>query len=148
MMTDSRQLLSAYARNGSETAFRELVTRYIDLVFSTALRFVDGDAHRAQDVVQVVFMDLAHQAPKLSGDTLLGGWLHRDTCFVAAKVMRGERRRQLRERQAAEMNALNAVETRLIDIGPVLDEVINELGDEDRKAILLRFYERRDLRSI
>jgi RNA polymerase sigma factor (sigma-70 family) len=148
MMTDSQQLLADYAKNGSETAFRELVTHYIDLVFSTALRLVDGDAHRAEDVVQTVFMDLARQAYKLSRGTMLGGWLHRDTCFVAAKIMRGERRRQFRESQAAEMNALNATETRFADIAPVLDEAINELGDEDRRAILLRFYEQYDLRSV
>ena len=147
-MMDSQQLLVDYAKNGSETAFRELVSRYIDLVYSTAFRLVDGDSHRAQDVAQTVFMDLAQQALKLSGDAMLGGWLHRHTCFAAAKVLRGERRRQVRERQAVEMNALNATETRLTELAPVLDEVIDELGDEDRKAILLRFYERRDLRSV
>jgi DNA-directed RNA polymerase specialized sigma24 family protein len=30
----------------------------------------------------------------------------------------------------------------------VLDEAINEPGEEDRTAILLWFYERRDLRSV
>lgn len=46
------------------------------------------------------------------------------------------------------MNALNATETRFADIAPVLDDAINELGDDDRKAILLRFYEQYDLRSV
>lgn len=68
-MTDSQQLLTDYSKNGSETAFRELVTHYIDLVFSTALRLVGGDAHRAEDIVQTVFMDLARQASKLSRGT-------------------------------------------------------------------------------
>lgn len=147
-MTESQKLLAEYVGKGSEAAFRELVSRYVDLVYSTALRMVGGDAHRAQDVTQVVFIDLARQAPKLSSDSMLGGWLHRDTCFVAAKVMRGERRRQLRERQAAEMNALNTGDANLEQIAPVLDEVINGLGEADRQAILLRFYERMDLRSV
>jgi len=43
---------------------------------------------------------------------------------------------------------LNATETSLVDIGSVLDEAINGLGDEDRQAILLRFYERQDLRAV
>ena len=47
MMTDSQQLLADYAANGSERAFQELVARYVDLVYSTAIRLVDGDAHRA-----------------------------------------------------------------------------------------------------
>ena len=62
--------------------------------------------------------------------------------------MRGERRRRLRERQAAEMTALNDSNTGPAQLAPVLDEAINELGEEDRKAILLRFYERLDLRSV
>src|SRR5258706_6479973 len=106
-MTESQALLADYVRSGAESAFRQLLTRYLDLVYSTAVRLVDGDTHRAKDVAQVVFSDLARMAGKLSGNTMLGGWLHRHTCFVARTVMRGERRRQIRERQAVEMNALN-----------------------------------------
>jgi DNA-directed RNA polymerase specialized sigma24 family protein len=92
-MTRSQQLLADYVSSGSERAFHELVTRYMDLVYATALRLVNGDAHRAEDVAQTVFVDLAHQARRLSAESTVGGWLHRHTCFVASKVMRGERRR-------------------------------------------------------
>ena len=149
MITDSQPLLADYAANGAERAFRELVTRYVDLVYSTALRLVEGDTHRAEDVAQTVFADLAGMAPKLSPNSALGGWLHRHTCFVARTVMRGERRRQARERQAVEMSALdNQPDIALTEIAPVLDEAINELGADDRDAILLRFFERRNLRSV
>ena len=93
-MTDSQQLLATYVKTGSEAAFRELLACYIDLVYSTALRLVQGDTHQAEDVAQTVFTDLAREAHTLSADTMLGGWLHRDTCFVASKLMRAERRRQ------------------------------------------------------
>lgn len=105
-MTDSQSLLANYVRTGADDAFRELIARYLDLVYSTALRMVEGDAHRAEDLTQAVFVDLARTAGTLPGKVMLGGWLHRHACFVAAKVMRGERRRQSRERQAVEMNAL------------------------------------------
>ena len=148
-MTDSRQLLADYARNGSEEAFRELVTRYLSLVYSTAIRLVGGDAHLAEDIAQTVFVDLARKARALPGDVMLGGWLHRATCFVAAKVMRGERRRQSRERQAVEMNAFQDHSgSELMQVAPMLDEAINRLGTEDRTAILLRFFEQRDFRSV
>jgi Sigma-70 region 2 len=104
-MTTSQQLLAEYRAHGSEAAFQELVNRYTDLVYSTALRLVGGDTHRAEDVAQTVFVDLARQARKLSAQTMLGGWLYRDTCFAAAKAMRGERRRQAREQEAVRMNA-------------------------------------------
>jgi RNA polymerase sigma factor (sigma-70 family) len=149
MMTDSQQLLADYAANGSEKAFRELVARYVDLVYSTAVRLVEGDTHRAQDVAQTVFVDLSRMAAKLAPNSMLGGWLHRHTCFVARTVMRGERRRQARERQAMEMSALNNhPDHALAEIAPVLDEAIHELGADDRDAILLRFFERRNLRSV
>ena len=148
-MMDHQTLLAEYTRNGSDAAFRELVTRYVDLVFSTALRLVEGDTHRAEDVVQTVFVDLARAARTLPAEVKLGGWLHRDTCFVAATLMRGERRRQARERQAVEMNALqNHSEADFSQVAPLLDEAINELDEADRTAILLRFFEQQDFRAV
>jgi RNA polymerase sigma factor (sigma-70 family) len=148
-MTDSQHLLADYRRNGSDAIFRELVSRYVDLVYSTALRLVEGDTHRAEDVTQTVFVDLARQARTLPAEVRLGGWLHRHTCFVAANTLRGERRRQSRERQAAEMNALqNQSAADFSQLAPLLDEAINELGEADRTAILLRFFEQQDFRAV
>lgn len=148
-MTDNPNLLAEYVQTGSDATFRKLVTRYVDLVYSTALRMVAGDTHRAEDVAQTVFLDLARVARTLPRDVKLGGWLHRDTCFVAANLMRGERRRQSRERQAVEMNALqNNSEADFSLVAPILDEAINELGEADRTAILLRFFEQHDFRAV
>lgn len=149
MTTETQELLAAFVQTGSESVFRELVTRYVDLVYSTALRLVEGDTHRAEDVSQMVFMDLARMARGLSANTALGGWLHRHTCFVAKNLMRGERRRQARERRAIEMNALNDPHGSLFaQIAPHLDEAIQELGPDDRDVIVLRFFERRNLKSV
>jgi hypothetical protein len=80
---------------------------------------------------------------------MLGGWLHRHTCFVASKIIRGERRRQVRERQAVAMNEQQDYsEANMAQVTPVLDEAINQLGAEDRTAILLRFFEQHDMRSV
>ena len=114
-MTDSRALLVEYAENGAESAFQELVTRYIDLVYSTALRRVGGDAHLAQDVAQTVFLHLVRKARSLPQNVMLGGWLHQATGNVAATVMRTERRRQVRERQAVQMNTLQNDSTGTLD---------------------------------
>lgn len=148
-MTETQSLLAEFVKNRSETAFRELVASYLNLVYSTALRLVGGDAHLAEDVAQAVFLHLAQKAHTLAPDSALGGWLHRDTCHVAANLMRGERRRQNRERQAVAMNSLpDHSAANLARLAPVLDDAINQLGAEDRAAILLRFYEQRDLRSV
>lgn len=148
-MTDSRSLLSDYAENGSESAFRDLVARYIDLVYSTAVRQVRGDTHLAEDVAQTVFLHLARKAKRIPRDVMLGGWLHQATCNVAATLTRSERRRQIRESHAAEMNALQKDSpSDLHRIGPILDEIIGQLPEDDRAAVLLRFFEKRDFRSV
>ena len=72
-MTDTQQLLADFVHSGSDAAFRELVRRYVDLVYSTA---------------------------------------------------------NLRE------------------AAPILDEVIDQLGPDDRAAILLRFFEQLDFRAV
>jgi RNA polymerase sigma factor (sigma-70 family) len=146
-MTDNQALLAEYVKDGSEGAFRELVARYIDLVYSTALRLVGRDTHLAEDVAQTVFIHLARKAHSLGETVMLGGWLHRDTCHVAATIMCGERRRQSRERRAAEMND-DRSGSALESVAPMLDEAIDELGPEDRAAIMLRFYERQEFRSV
>src|SRR5688572_29351884 len=148
-MIEGEQWLAEYAQTGSEAAFREVVERYVNLVYSAAIRLVNGDTHLAEDVTQKVFADLAGMARKISRDVKLGGWLHRHTCFVANNTMRGERRRQLRERSAVEMNSMeDHSEENLALIAPVLDEAINELGAEDRDAIMLRFFEQKDFRTV
>lgn len=153
-MTDATQLLRAWAGHGSEDAFRELVRRYVDLVWSVARRQTGGDVHAAEDIVQQVFTDLARQTqrgrgPLAGGPCALGGWLHRHTCFVAANLRRAERRRQAREQTAVAMNSLElAGESAWQALAPVLDETLNELEPADREALLLRFYERCDLRAV
>jgi len=149
-MTAHRQLLADYAESGSEEAFRELVAAYIGLVHGSALRLVNGQSQLAEDIAQTVFTDLARQAKTLSPEVMVGGWLHRRTCYAAANVMRSERRRLIREREAVEMNSLNSdnSEEALAWAAPVLDEAINQLTAEDRNAIVLRFFERWNLRAI
>jgi RNA polymerase sigma factor (sigma-70 family) len=146
-MTDDTQLLQEYA-DGSEPAFRELVARYVNWVYSAAIRHLE-DAHRAEDIVQTVFTMLARKARALPKDVVLGGWLYRHTCFVAAQAVRTERRRQARERQAVEMNAANDhPEPDWEQLSPFLDEAMRHLGIRDRDAIVSRYFEGRDLRKV
>src|SRR5467141_3901928 len=132
-MTDDGKLLQQYTRERSESAFGGLVTRHIDLVYSAALRVVNGDTHLAQDVTQMVFIGLARKAQCLPPDVVLAGWLHRHTCYTAATAVRTERRRRTREQTAMEMKALDDnTESPWEQIAPYLDEGLNELNSSDR----------------
>ncbi len=150
-MADDGTLLRNYARASSEDAFAELVRRHLDLVYSTALRTVNGDQHLAQDICQSVFIDLARKAARLTNRHVLTGWLYTSTCFAAAKAIRSERRRQARELEADTMKeqiASTSEEVSWERIRPVLDSVMLELRDGDREALLLRFFERRSLAEV
>lgn len=146
-MTPHRQLLADYAETGSEEAFRQLVEAYVGMVHGSALRMVQGNTPLAEDIAQTVFTDLARKAKSLSAKVVVGGWLHRRTCFAAKNALRSEARRAHREREAVEMNFANADEA-LAWAGPALDEAIDELEAADREAIVLRFFERWQFRAI
>ena len=70
-MTPDNELLRRYAETNSEEAFAELVQRHLVLVYSAALRQVNGDTHLAQDIAQTVFTDLARKAASLSRHEML-----------------------------------------------------------------------------
>jgi len=56
------QLLSDYASTGSPDAFRTLVDRHFDLVYSAARRQL-RDQHEAQDIAEAIFIILAQKPP-------------------------------------------------------------------------------------
>jgi RNA polymerase sigma factor (sigma-70 family) len=142
-------LLRNYANTGSDQAFNQLVSRHFDLVYCSALRVVGGDAHLAQDVAQRVFTDLARKAGRLPQGLFLGGWLYKHACFTAANAVRTERRRENRERQAAEMTKDSSdSETVWRQLAPVLDEAMRELKTADRDAIVMRFFDRQPFRVV
>lgn len=148
-MTDDATLLQRYARDRSEGDFAELVRRHLNLVYSAALRQVNGDTHLAQDVTQLVFTDLARKAAQLAGHHVLAGWLFTSTRFAAAKLVRGEQRRRTREQEARLMQESDPSAS--LDwerVRPVLDDALAELGERDREAILLRYLEGHDFASV
>jgi RNA polymerase sigma factor (sigma-70 family) len=144
-------LLRRYAETRSEDAFAELVRRHVNLVYSAAMRQVNGDSHLAQDVAQTVFTELARKAASLCGRQLLTGWLYTCTHFTAAKAVRKEYRRRTHELEAHAMDELCHSAAPDIDwenIRPVLDEVMHKLKESDRDVILMRYFENRQLADI
>jgi RNA polymerase sigma factor (sigma-70 family) len=144
-----QQLLREYAERHSEAAFSELVRRHVDLVHSAAKRMT-GDAHSAEDVTQSVFMALAQNAARLSRHPVLSGWLHTTARNLAAKTVRATARRQLREKEAAAMNPYSSTENEPLwdDIAPHLDAALGELNDDERDALMLRYFEKKSAPEI
>jgi RNA polymerase sigma factor (sigma-70 family) len=145
------ELLRRYAADRSQDAFAELVRRRVDLVYTVALRQCGGDRHLAEDVTQKVFSDLARKAAELSQRGVLSGWLFRSAQFAASDIVRSERRRRAREQETQAMNEIaHALESPADweKMRPLLDEALGELGEEDRDAVALRFFEGRAFADI
>ena len=150
-MRDDAELLLEYAENGKEEAFAELVRRHLGLVYQSALRQVGGDAHLAQDVAQSVFTDLARKAGSLGGRRVLAGWLYTSARYAAVQVVRSEQRRRAREAAVMRVNEQASTEGGAVEwerLRPVIDDALHALGERDREAVLLRFFEGRAFAEV
>ncbi len=162
-LIEDAELLRRYAEHREERAFAELVRRHIDRVYAVACRQVGGDAQLAEDVSQRVFADLARKAAELSQRAVIGGWLYRSTQFAATDVVRAERRRKVRETEAATMSDDALIEggarrnggpggsdtqVNWENVRPVLDQAMRELSDDDRDAVWLRYFEGRSFAEV
>lgn len=141
-MTD-QELLRRYAEQGqgAESAFRSLVGRHVNLVFSTALRGVK-DAGAASEISQNVFIMLARKSHWLCGQTTVAPWLHKATLLEIRKWWRGEYRRQRREQTAVELNTVMKDDVSLLKaLEGELDEGLLTLREAERTVLILRYFE-------
>lgn len=142
-------MLRIYAQEKAEEAFAELTRRHVDHVYSVASRMV-CDPHLAEDVTQSAFVALAQKARPLQKQVALSAWLHSVTHHLAANMVRSEVRRRARETEAFAMNDPASSETDVFwaKAGPLLDDLLVALSDEDRDAIALRYFEKKSAREM
>ena len=145
-----------YVEHGSETAFGGIVARYTNLVYSAALR-QRGSSDLACDVAQSPCTDLeltlARKSPslvrRLRNEDTLAGWLYRGALYAATKYRRDESRRQARERQfMQDSNLASETSPDWERVRPFLDAAMSRLGEQDRSALLLRFFQSQDFQAV
>ena len=154
-MNDDLALLRDYARNHSEDAFAALVSRHVNLVYSVALRQA-RDPHLAEEITQAVFIILARKANKLSQHSVLAGWLCRTARYASSNALTIQRRRQHREQEAFMQSQLEDLSRRSEaeaeetwqQIAPLLDRAMEQLGQKDHDAVVLRFFEGQNFKEV
>jgi uncharacterized protein (TIGR03435 family) len=148
MTNDDMQLVREYAARRSESAFATLVSRHTNLVYTAALRQT-RDPQLAEEVTQVVFILLARKAASLGAKTILTGWLYRTAGYVSGSALKRERRRQHREQEAFMQSELDAqAGSTWNQLSPLLDEAMLRLGQADRDALVLRYFEGCSLNEV
>lgn len=141
------ELLRAYVDHGSESAFGELVSRHLNLVYATALRKL-ANASLAEEVAQTVFILLAKKAHTLSPKVILAGWLHHTTVFASNAAIRSQQRREHREHQFMASGPNEENEPLWKEIAPQLETALTSLRDADRCALLLYYFEQKSFRDV
>jgi RNA polymerase sigma factor (sigma-70 family) len=143
-MIEDTVLLREYTANRTEEAFAQLVRRHLNLVYAAAMRRTGGDPHRSQEIVQLVFNELARRAEKVARHPTLAGWLHAATRNAAINAARADRRRRFYEKEASLMNEILSfppLDAEWDRLRNMIDEVIDRLPQSDHDAIVLRFLE-------
>jgi RNA polymerase sigma-70 factor (ECF subfamily) len=145
------------ARNGDAQAFRGIVESYSRPLWRAAFRIL-GDAEASEDAVQDGFLRAWRALDRFDERAELSTWLYKIVTNAAIDLRR-ERRRRARMSDAlpedfnGQSNAVSiapdahrqAFGRELIDRA---QEVISELPETERTAILLRHFEGRSIAEI
>jgi uncharacterized protein (TIGR03435 family) len=142
------ELLRQYVYLNSDEAFAALVSRHMNMVYSAALRKT-GNAHAADEITQAVFIILAKKADHLRAGTILSGWLYQTARLTSSGFLRTEIRRVRREQEACMQSLTDETGADIWpEIEPLLDDAMGRLGEKDRNAITLRFFEGKNFQEI
>ncbi len=87
-----QELLSGL-RNGEEPAFKELVIRFQDKVFNTALGLLQHHTE-AEDISQEVFIQVFRSIENFKGHSLLSTWIYRITVTKSLDLLRSKKRKK------------------------------------------------------
>lgn len=139
-----RELLDRFHARHDEGAFRALVDRHLAMVFGVAERMT-RDRGLAEEVAQSAFAALAVKAGARVREESLAGWLYHTARHLALNAVRADVRRRQREQIAAAMN-FNEPGPNIV--AEHLESAMDQLKPEDRDALVLRFFEDRNLRDV
>jgi uncharacterized protein (TIGR03435 family) len=148
-MNDDLALVREYAARHSEKAFATLVSRYVNLVHSAALRQV-RDQNMAEEITQTVFIILARKASSLDSKTVLPSWLYRTANYVSKTALKIQRRREQREQKAYMQTMIQEIQPDLAweQLSPLLDRAMAQLRESDRSILVLRFFQHKNFKEV
>lgn len=122
------------AKEGDDSAFNEIVKRYQNFVYKTALSYLH-DRENARDITQDVFIKAYKGLPYFNNDSQFTTWLY--------KICKNQCLNYLRREKAHIEDNDGPTGNYNMDL-PLkagLDKLIAKLKDEYREVIVLRYYQ-------
>ncbi len=131
------ELLRRFVAARDESAFTELARRHAPMVWGVCRRVL-GNSPDADDAFQATFLILGRKAHAVAVGDLVGHWLYRVACRVAARARADSAWQHAHQREMFDMSAADTSEelTRL-DLRSVLDEELSRLPERYRAPLVL-----------
>ena len=89
----SEQELISQLKLGDEQAFKQLVTKYQDMVYNTALGLLQHQSD-AEDIAQEVFIQVYRSIHQFKGEAALSTWLYRIAVTKSLDFLRSKKRKK------------------------------------------------------
>ncbi|MCD6347170.1 MAG: RNA polymerase sigma factor [Bacteroidales bacterium] len=131
-------------KEGNQSAFRQLVETYQQMVINTALGFV-GNIENANDIAQEVFLEIFRSIHSFREQSALSTWIYRITITRSLNYIRREKRfsGQLHESADESSSLSDNPEQKLeeADRKMILHNAINRLPKNQQIALTLHNFE-------
>lgn len=136
------EALIAAAKRGDQAAFGELVERHYRAAFASAYAVL-GNAGDAEEIAQETFVQVFQKLEKLREPGAFTGWVWRIARDTALKHIRKHRRMTRVEHVPETVNEDDAPYMPMVadEEKAELMAVLNELPDDMREAVLMRYWE-------
>ncbi|MES2616351.1 MAG: RNA polymerase sigma factor [Bacteroidota bacterium] len=132
-------------------AFSELYDRYFDKLVWFASRFVE-DTHKAEDIVQEVFMKLIEKPEHFNKDMRFSTWVYTVTSNACKNHLRNEQNRNRIMEETIKPGAVQHAHSMLEIDAKILRQRINSaynsLNEKEKNIFILRFEQELSLKEI
>ena len=141
---DDQALLSRFAREGDETAFKELVRRHQQPLYQFIWRRI-GHEHDAIDLCQKVFIQLFTRAGQFRGEASVKTWLYQIAINQCKNHFRARDRQRI-DNVAIEDLELQANEQTMDSIAELEEQnllynAVTQLPEKQRTTLELHLYQ-------
>ena len=148
-------------KNREEQAYRELVERYSDLVYSTAYAIVQNELD-AEDLTQECFVEITSAIYRFKGDSKLSTWMYRIVTNLALYHLRSKKRKKRfgflfsiddTENKSNPIHNLKSADTphqvlEEKEKSKILFSALNQLPENQRIAFILHNMEQQSYKEI